>query len=1163
MKKNSLVIIIMVLFNVNLFAQAPASKKPQGKIISVGGRVEMAPELSTNWRDVTIFQDLFVKENVRTFVASRTALLFINEAQVKLNANSILTVPEVIQGREFTSILELRQGEVWVRTKNREGRLLIKAGETTSELNGTEINISLQPGNVTVLTVLEGSVIFSNNQGRIRVDRSEQATALPGTAPTKRRILNPLDAVQWSLYYPTAFPVNDLPAAAKSVELATGFARLKIGDPDGALRELRPLANTNLWARIGASMAYLELGNYREAKEVLNIEYAGKDILDKPDIDTRAQLAAIALATGDVRTAKNELRELLAIDPKALRALTLSSYLKLTQNKKREALKDARKALRFHPKSVAAYVAVSEVAQAYFDLDLAGKLIDKAIAIDNTDVRALVNRARLRFGSGDIKGAKDDVIRARKFSRNDAQVFSLLGFINLADGDLNEAEKVFKYALKFDSQFGEPHLGLGLIYFRQGLLDLGLLEMLTATLLEPKVSLYQSYLGKAYYQLRRFEEGLSALETAKRLDPRDPTPWLYESFFLRDLNRQVDALSSLQKSIALNDNRAVYRSRFLLDRDLATKNIGLAQVYRQLGFEAWGASEALKSLDADITNSSAHLFLAQTYINLPNRGEAGGSEFRQYFLTAPVNKNSFNSFAEYTSLFENPDNRILAFGEIGTNGNGLGNLGFRGGNNQIAYNGFVLYERNDGARISKADESFLGFLTSKFALGRKTDIFLNILGSNDDFGEETRFENFFLDLKDDNGVLTADVVFIEKFESDPNLNIEIKRIAGTLGLKHNWQPGSTFTSIFDLDILKFESDDPDAIAVITPPFLTSLNTVFERRFYDFQVQQVHRFGSNQFLLGGRYVKGKNNSTLGSITYLPIFDVVIFDTPGQSSSETKIYEGWFRDEIEWSAHFHTTLGIRYQDAQIGAELSDTSYVIKKLNPFIGLSYRISNALTLRAAAFRTLNTNLFGSKISPSTVSGFVIDRNELNTTIRRELNFSLEFGKKRTYLFNHLFYRDFEVPSRRTPQSGNIKLNSFDTEFKQFGINVSLNRLLIGGLSLFSDNEFIHEKTLAFERNDSQFRIGLNFIHKIGFFARVSNTYIIQKFSKIDLDELKDSSYSLTDVELKYEFPQKRGLIELRATNIFNQKFGSFIESLSISRIRPKRRIVLLLEWRL
>ena len=68
-----------------------------------------------------------------------------------------------------------------------------------------------------------------------------------------------------------------------------------------------------------------------------------------------------------------------------------------------------------------------------------------------------------------------------------------------------------------------------MVKFKLGEMEDGLWELLVATLLDPKISLYQSYLGKAYYQLKRFTEGLAALDSAIRLDSRDPTPTCTEA----------------------------------------------------------------------------------------------------------------------------------------------------------------------------------------------------------------------------------------------------------------------------------------------------------------------------------------------------------------------------------------------------------------------------------------------------------------------------------------------------------------------------------------------------------------------------------------------------------------------------------------------------------
>ena len=59
------------------------------------------------------------------------------------------------------------------------------------------------------------------------------------------------------------------------------------------------------------------------------------------------------------------------------------------------------------------------------------------------------------------------------------------------------------------------------------------------------------------------------------------------------MNRPVEALQSLQRSIELNDNRAVYRSRLRLDEDRATRSASLARIYDDLGFQQRALVERL------------------------------------------------------------------------------------------------------------------------------------------------------------------------------------------------------------------------------------------------------------------------------------------------------------------------------------------------------------------------------------------------------------------------------------------------------------------------------------------------------------------------------------------------------------------------------------------
>ena len=74
-------------------------------------------------------------------------------------------------------------------------------------------------------------------------------------------------------------------------------------------------------------------------------------------------------------------------------------------------------------------------------------------------------------------------------------------------------------------------------------------------------------------------------------------------------NRPVEALRDLQKSIDLNNNRAVYRSKLLLDQDQAARGSSLARIYDNLGFEKRALMETAKSLSLDPASHSAHRFL--------------------------------------------------------------------------------------------------------------------------------------------------------------------------------------------------------------------------------------------------------------------------------------------------------------------------------------------------------------------------------------------------------------------------------------------------------------------------------------------------------------------------------------------------------------------------
>ena len=215
----------------------------------------------------------------------------------------------------------------------------------------------------------------------------------------------------------------------------------------------------------------------------------------------------------------------------------------------------------------------------------------------------------------------------------------MLGFADLARFDVGEAKSAFERAIALDSADPLPRLGLGLAMIRQSDLEQGRNEIEIAAALDPDNALLRSYLGKAFFEEKRDGQAGEQYAIAKRLDPQDPTPWLYDAILKQTQGRPGEALADVQRSIELNDNRAVYRSSLLLDSDRASRGTNLALIYDDLGFLQPGINEASRSLSFDPANAGAHRFLSDIYVGVRRREIARVSNLLQAQMLQDINTN--------------------------------------------------------------------------------------------------------------------------------------------------------------------------------------------------------------------------------------------------------------------------------------------------------------------------------------------------------------------------------------------------------------------------------------------------------------------------------------------------------------------------------------------
>src|SRR5512143_327718 len=347
--------------------------------------------------------------------------------------------------------------------------------------------------------------------------------------------------------------------------------------------------------------------------------------------------ASQLLAVGRVDEATADIDKAQKLDPKNSDAFALQSIIAVTQNEKGKALDLGQKAVAADPKSATARIALSYASQAHFDLPGALRSLEEAVKAEPGNALAWARLAELQQSFGELDKSLASAKKAESLRPDLSRTQTVLGFAYLTQVNTSEATKAFGKAIGLDQADPLPHLGLGLAMIRDGKLEEGRRELEIAITLDPDSSIFRSYLGKAYFEEKRDKLATGQYGMAKTLDPSDPTPYFYDAIEKQTTNRPVEALHDLEKSIELNDNRAVYRSRLLLDSDFAARSASLGRIYSDLGFQQRALVEGWKSVNTDPSDFSGHRFLADTYAALPRHEIARVSELLQSQLLQPLN----------------------------------------------------------------------------------------------------------------------------------------------------------------------------------------------------------------------------------------------------------------------------------------------------------------------------------------------------------------------------------------------------------------------------------------------------------------------------------------------------------------------------------------------
>jgi tetratricopeptide (TPR) repeat protein len=873
------------------------------------------------------------------------------------------------------------------------------------------------------------------------------------------------------------------------------------------------------------------------------------------------------LAVGAVDEAQKAIQSTLQAAPNDADALGLASVIALVQNNKDQALQLAQKAVTANPNSAAALIARSYAEQARFDLQAARASVQRAVEAEPNNALAWARLAELQSAFGERDKALSAAQRAAELDPNLSRTQTVLGFAQLISIDLDKARQSFEKAIALDQADPLPRLGLGLAKIRGGNLDAGARDIEIAASLDPSNSLVRSYLGKAYYEEKRSPLDQRELGMAKQLDPQDPTPWLYDAIAKQTTNQPVAALHDIEKAQELNENRAVYRSKLLLDSDAAARSASQARIFSDLGFQQRALVEGWEAVNRDPTNYSAHRFLSDSYSSLPRHKIARVSELLQSQLLAPVTSTPLQprlaesnlflissggptaaSFNEFNPLFNSNGANLLVSGLVGELGTSAGEAVVGGIAGKLGYSAGYSRFSSNGFRTNADQDDEIG------------NVFLQY-----DFTPETSLQAEYRTRTTTWGDLTQRF-FADQFDS--NLRNRDKGDTYRLGARHTFSPASTLIASFihqDRDIsaqlsspVDFTLGIPGVNATITQPQNAS----------GFEVQHLFRSERLRLRTGIGYVDVDRTENQDATLVIPLPSPPFppgFTTsvPSQSSTpaSSKHTNGYAYGTLVATTNLNFILGASYDS--IDADKTNESG--HELNPKFGVIWNATPGTTIRAAAFQVIKRTLITDQtLEPTEVAGFNQFFDDANFTKSKRYGAAVDQRFSRSVFAGLEFSkRDLSVPwTCGNPVCGTLGPRE-PVDWEEW-----LNRAYV----FWTPHEwwalraeYIFEK---FDRGDSfaggvgkldshRVPLGVRFSHPSGLSASFTETYWKQKGEFGDFATFQSGSdqFWVADAALSYRLPRRMGLVSVGATNLFDQDFRFFDVDVNNTTIMPKRMI--------
>ncbi|HYV32386.1 MAG TPA: FecR family protein, partial [Candidatus Binatia bacterium] len=345
-------------------------------ILEIAGAAEVLAVGQAAWKQAVVNQVLKNGDRFRTRKNSRATVRLSDLSQLRVGELSEFQVrrdPEA----NAPPIYKLWRGVIYFLHRDKPGRFRFDTPIASAAVRGTEFTLRVEDTDRTILTLFDGEVELSSDEGRVGVKSGEQAVAERGKAPAATAVVQAQlkETVQWALYYPAVLHLDEIRLSADDQSaLGASLAAYRTGDLLVALAQFpADRQATSDAERVYRAGLLLAVGQVEQAEAMVNA--LQDDRQQPPDLPSARRLGI-------------SLRRLIAM------------------------VKGQEVETNFTAASATEWVVESYVRQARLDLPGALAAARKAVSVATNFSFGWARVAELDFGFGESRKALEEIDRA-------------------------------------------------------------------------------------------------------------------------------------------------------------------------------------------------------------------------------------------------------------------------------------------------------------------------------------------------------------------------------------------------------------------------------------------------------------------------------------------------------------------------------------------------------------------------------------------------------------------------------------------------------------------------------------------------------------------------------------------------------------------------------